>query len=352
MLGCAAMGVLLGCSATHVAQPRPGAAPGAQAQPVREGRWEIRGTRLFVRDVGPETAPVVVVVHGGPGGNHLSLRALEALAPRFRVILYDQRGTGESDRFQVASEADLATLSMEENVEDLEALRQRAGQDRITLVGHSWGAGLAVLYAAAHPEHVEKLVVYSGGPEDEPLSKLKSKAHFARLTDEEKARAQQGLAGLQEAVGRGAPQDELDRLFLQVAEVMFPSLYCQRPATGPGAAQGRAGFWASQGVNRYLGAFDRAAFARKLALVKAPALLTWGRCEPSPQERLLYLLDNLPDARLVIFEESGHNAMEEEPALFFGTLNAFLDGQPLPARSFRSRAEVRAAEGAAPDAGS
>jgi len=126
---------------------------------------------------------------------------------------------------------------------------------------------------------------------------------------------------------------------------MFPSLYCQRP-TAASAEQGRAGFWASQGQNQYSRTFDRAAFAEKLKLVKAPALLTWGRCEPSPQERLLYLLDNLPDAQFVIFEKSGHNAMEEEPALFFDTLNAFLDGKPLPAKSFRSRAEVQSAESA------
>jgi pimeloyl-ACP methyl ester carboxylesterase len=147
-------------------------------------------------------------------------------------------------------------------------------------------------------------------------------------------------------VEKEAAQDQLDRLFFQVAEVLFPSLYCQRPAAKASAEQGRAGFWASQGVNQYLKTFDRAAFAQKLKTVRAPTLLIWGRCEPSPQERLLYLLDSLPDARLVLFEKSGHNALEEEPELFFGTLTAFLDGKPLPARSFRSRAELETAENA------
>lgn len=334
---CLTLGTLLGCSAPPAPAPRTAPAP-----PVREGKWKIRDTRLYVRDVGPEAAPAVVLVHGGPGGNHTSLRPLEVLAPRFRVVLYDQRGCGESDRLPITAgkPEELARLSAQENVEDLEALRQKLGKERITLVGHSWGGGLATLYAAAYPTRVEKLVVYSGGPEDEPLSAEKSKAHFSKLTDEEKARFKSGVGALGAAAQRGATQDELDRLFMQVAVVMFPSLYCVRP-TRATAAQGRAGFWASQGVNRYLESFDRVAFAEKLKAVKAPALLTWGRCEPSPQERLLYLLDSLPDARFVIFEKSGHNAMEEEPALFFGTLNAFLEGKSLPARSYRSRAEVQ-----------
>ncbi|MBS1121972.1 MAG: prolyl aminopeptidase [Deltaproteobacteria bacterium] len=330
------LGVLLGCGGTPVAP----AQPEARSPSVREDKWQIRDTRLLVRDVGPESAPTIVVIHGGPGGNHLSLRPLEALAPRFRVVFYDQRGTGESDRFRISSEMPaLDQLAMEENVEDLEALRQRLGKDRITLIGHSWGGSLAVFYAAAYPAHVEKLIVYSGGPEDLELSSQKRKAHLAKLNPEEQALAKTRIAELQKAAEQGSSQDVIDRLFLQVSEVMFASLYCQRPAKAT-AAQGRAGFWASQGVNQYIATFDRAAFASKLAAVKSPTLLTWGRCEPSPQERLTYLLDSLPNAQLVIFETSGHNAMEEEPSLFLATLKAFLDGKTLPTRSFRTRAEL------------
>jgi proline iminopeptidase len=95
-------------------------------------------------------------------------------------------------------------------------------------------------------------------------------------------------------------------------------------------------------LGEYVESFDRRAFAPRLHAVTAPALLTWGRYEPSPQERLLYLLDNLPDARLVIFEHSAHNALEEEPGPFFATLRAFLAGGELPARAYRSRAELTA----------
>jgi len=328
--------VAFGCARAPVVPP-------AEPVAVREGHWPIRDTRLFVRDVGPETAPAVVVVHGGPGGNHQSLLPFEALAPGYRVVFYDQRGTGASDRLDVSPEnpESLKRLSLEENVADLEALRQRLGKERIALIGHSWGGTLAVFYAAAHPERVDKLIVYSGGPEDAALQKQKSRATFARLSEEEKSRLKAGTAVLKEAVEKGAGQDELDQRFLEVARIMFPTLYCERPATLT-EERGRAGFWANQIAGGYSDTFDRAAFGPQLARVTAPTLLTWGRCEPSPRERLAWMLGHLPDARLAVFEKSGHNAMTEEPVLFMDVVRTFLDGAPLPraAKTYRSASEL------------
>jgi proline iminopeptidase len=334
--------LLAGCSDSNDSNGDSVPPPSAPAEvEVREQKLSVRDTTLFVRDVGPLDAPVLVVVHGGPGGNHLGLRAFEALAPRFRVVLYDQRGTGESDRFPVsaADQSALAQLTLEENVEDLEALRGLIAVEKINVVGHSWGGALATFYAAAYPEHVERLIVYSGGPEDTELNDAKVAAHEAKLTEDERAQFEEGRAALIDAVQSGAPQDQIDQLFLGVAGVMFPALYCERPASLP-AGEGRAGFWANQGALEYVDTFDRSAFASKLAAIQAPALLTWGRCEPSPQERLLYLLDNLPNARFVIFEASGHNAIEEEPETFMSMLSAFVTDQPLPVTSYDSREQV------------
>ena len=354
---------LWGCASTQDAPKtktakttRPAPAPAAKLE-VREGRWEIRGTRLFVRDVGPRDAPVLIVVHGGPGGNHISLRRLEALAPAHRVVLYDQRGTGESDRLDVspARPKSLEKLTLEQNVEDLEALRERLGREKVSLIGHSWGAALVVFYAAAYPARVDRLIVYSGGPETLELAKRKKAAHRAKLTAEERAMFKQRLEAIQTAVKADAPQEKLDPLFVKLASVMFPSLYCVRPQKAADSAApstpkqgggsgygeiGRGGFWANQVVGQYVLKFEYASIADGLRKVKAPALLTWGRCEPSPVERLTNLLDYLPDARFVVFKKSGHNAMEEEQELFFGMLRAFLAGKPIPTPSYRSRKEL------------
>ena len=303
---------------------------------AREGLWTIRDTRLFVRDVGPIESPVLLVIHGGPGGNHNSLLPLERFAPQYRVVFYDQRGTGASDRLGPGA---LSRLTLEENVEDLEAVRQQVGKERVSIIGHSFGGALAIFYAAKYPQHVDRLIVYSGGPENQTIANEKREAHLKKMTEEERNQLRTRIQALQVAAEKNASEDDLDKLFLKVAEVMFPSLYCKRPSGGDGE-KGRAGFWASQAVNGYIDSFERHAFVNQLKKIDRPVLLTWGRCEPSPKDRLLYLLDHLPDARMVVFEESGHNAMEEEPDLFFATVAAFLSGTELPDRSYRLRQEV------------
>ncbi len=80
--------------------------------------------------------------------------------------------------------------------------------------------------------------------------------------------------------------------------------------------------------------FELAPFLERLAAVRAPVLLTHGRCEGSPIDRVTVLRDALPNARLVVFENSGHHALEEEPELFVSTLRAFLEDRPLPLPSY------------------
>lgn len=335
LLAAAALAVAMGCDNTHAESTRA-------VTPLDKPRgelWPVRDTRLFVLEAGPHDAPTIVGVHGGPGGNHRSLLPLLSLAPQFHVVLYDQRGTGDSERLGAAGTPPLEKLSLEENVRDLEALRALLRKERVILVGHSFGGALATFYAADHPDRIEKLVVYSGGPEDADLLGSKKARQAASMTDELTARFGERSGELSRGVKRGASEAELDRLFVGVVQETLPTLYCDGRRVAADDI-GRGGFWANQGAIRYVERFDRRVFASKLREVRAPALLTWGRCEPSPKERLLYLLDALPDARFVIFERSGHNAMEEERELFMSALRAFLRDEPLPVRAFRSRTDV------------
>ena len=132
--------------------------PVASPPPAVEGHFPgSGGTRLFYRKVG--TAPkVVVFLHGGPGSNFRGAdAAIEPLAgPGRSVVLYDQRGGGLSDLETIP-----ALLTAQHHVRDLEALRVHLGVPRMTLVGLSWGAGLAALYTAEHPRRVERLVLVS-----------------------------------------------------------------------------------------------------------------------------------------------------------------------------------------------
>lgn len=112
---------------------------------------------LFVRRVGAGSP--VVVLHGGPGADHAYLRpGFDALADGRELVYYDQRGGGRSP---VPRDV---PVGWTEQVADLEALRERWGLERMTVVGYSWGGLLALLYTLQHPGRLGRLALVSPAP--------------------------------------------------------------------------------------------------------------------------------------------------------------------------------------------
>ncbi len=118
---------------------------------------QVRGVSLFERRIG--SGPTVVVLHGGPGAHHdYLLPGFDRLAHGRTLVYYDQRGGGRSP---VGRDV---PVGAQEHVHDLEALRDIWGEDRLHLLGYSWGALLAMLYAVAHPDRVASLALVSPAP--------------------------------------------------------------------------------------------------------------------------------------------------------------------------------------------
>lgn len=118
--------------------------------------FEVNGVRLFTRRVGTGGAPLVVVLHGGPGAHHdYLLPQYDLLADRRELFYYDQRGGGQS---AVPRET---PVGWREHVADLDAIRERLELERITICGYSWGGLLALLYLLDQPERVERLALVS-----------------------------------------------------------------------------------------------------------------------------------------------------------------------------------------------
>ncbi|KAK7109436.1 probable proline iminopeptidase [Littorina saxatilis] len=96
----------------------------------------------------------VVFVHGGPGGG-TSVRDSRYFDPAaYRIILFDQRGSGES-----TPAAELKENNTWASVEDMERLRKHLGVDRWVVFGGSWGSTLSLAYAETHPDKVKALVL-------------------------------------------------------------------------------------------------------------------------------------------------------------------------------------------------
>ncbi len=103
------------------------------------------------------SGPIVVVLAGGPGLNAAYMAPLARIiaADGYRAIVLDQRGTGRS----VAAGSVRADLTMRGTVADIDALRVALHQERLTFVTHSFGGGMALAYAAAHPTAVARMIL-------------------------------------------------------------------------------------------------------------------------------------------------------------------------------------------------
>src|SRR5215207_1214246 len=103
----------------------------------------------------------ILLLSGGPGLSSNQLITLrDSLSQKYKCILFDQRGTGQSHTFPV----DSTTINLSQSVQDISSLLKRLKMSSVTIVGHSWGAMLAVNFAIAHPTQINKLVLIGSGP--------------------------------------------------------------------------------------------------------------------------------------------------------------------------------------------
>jgi proline iminopeptidase len=103
------------------------------------------------------SGPALVLVHGGPGLTQEVFKPhLERAADFATLFFYDQRGCGESTPLSPS-----LPCTLEDHLNDLEGLRAALGIQRMTLLGHSWGAYLSMAYAVRHEKRLEKLILVS-----------------------------------------------------------------------------------------------------------------------------------------------------------------------------------------------
>src|SRR5215472_7647315 len=114
------------------------------------------GTQVGYRVLG--AGPPLVCLPGGPGRASEYFGDLGGLSRSRQLILPDTRGTGAS-----ADASDPLSYRCDRLVADVEALRVHLGLDRMDLLGHSAAGNLALLYAAAHPEHLAHLILLTPG---------------------------------------------------------------------------------------------------------------------------------------------------------------------------------------------
>lgn len=252
-------------------------------------------------------APHVVLVHGGPGLWDYLGPLGELLAGSASVHRYDQRGCGRS--------TPSSEQSVQRSVADLEQLRRHWGVERLVLVGHSFGATLALAHAATHPDHVAALVHLSGtGLGDWRTPERAEHARRRRPWAER-------LAELDDRQRTEAEEVEWRRL-------TWASDYAD-PRAGLELARPMAesGLPISWHANRALSVTEEDLLGWAEA-VRCPVTVIHGSADPRPMASVVALADRLPRARKRLVEDAGHLPWVEQPEETASLLHEVLESLP------------------------
>ena len=273
----------------------------------------VGDTRLHVVERG--SGYPVILLHGGPGLDHRSFGDyLDPLSDEYRLLLIDQRAQGRSERSQKE------TWTLERMAADVPALAEALGLERYAVLGHSYGAIVALQNAVDFPGGAAQTIVSSGVPSASYLADVD--ANLAAFEPEE---LRERVTQSWEREKHVTTEEEVasllsDQLPFHFGDPLDPRIAEFERRTG-GAAY-------SPDVLRH---FANAEYGGievedRLGTVTQPVLVLAGRrdrtCSVAAAE---VIAAALPDAELVVFEASGHMTFVEENERYLEVVRAFLD---------------------------
>ena len=287
---------------------------GAAVSTASESFLPVDGGRIWYRTSGSGSGIPVILVHGGPGAGSFSLKPLEALGEERLVVRYDQLGAGKSDRM-----TDGASMTVERFVGELDSLRATLGHERVHLLGHSWGAAVALEYALANRERVASLIL-SGPLVSAPVWIRNTRRLVATLP----AEAQQAIASSEESGDYDSPD-------YQAAMREFADRYVSRRPIEVDLDSARRTFGVSSyhrmwGPSEFTvtGTLKRYDATRRLRGVSVPTLFTVGEHDEADTASVRAFSQRVPGARLAIIPDAAHTTMWDNPDELLRVVREFL----------------------------
>jgi proline iminopeptidase len=278
----------------------------------------------------------VLIIHGGPGQPFRQpMAGLESLTSEFRFHYYDQRGCGDStrpiDRFESENlYQNMKTLDQSlglgAQIADIERIRQILGDEKLILIGHSWGGFLASLYAAEFPERVEALILVSPAntlvmPQPDAESDLFAAVRVKLPADEQAEfdkfmqdyfdfntlfqKSDADLVTMNERFGK---------YYLRIMDV---------DTTTQWPEQGKPGGWMVWAG--YISMGQRHDYRAALAEVTVPVLVIHGAEDLQSEAATRLYVDAFPNAEFEVIENAGHASFDEQPDQFAAIVKSFLN---------------------------
>lgn len=274
----------------------------------------VRDVQLFVEVHGLGTP--LLLMHGGPGADHWSMRPFRRLGDRHTTVFYDHRCNGRSS-------GEVASMTWENLTADADALREALGYERWAVLGHSFGGHVAIEYALRHPDRASHLVLLDTGGE----------ARWAREVAPELLR-QRGFPPEKIALVRRWFHGEFEPREMARILMRIGGAYYSRPPAWLLARELLEGGWRAKMRPEALIAAGRTLLPGWSAIERLPALDVPTMVVAGvddfifPPESQAELAAAIPGARLELVEGAGHNAHAEQPRVVLDLVRGFLAGAP------------------------
>ena len=284
---------------------------------MESGYVTSQGLRLYYEIEG--AGPALIMLNGGPGFSHEYLEATKVLAADARLVYFDQRGTGRSDK------ADPRDYTVAANVADVENLRQALGLGPCGVFGHSWGGMLAQAYALEHPKSVTRLVLAdtfsSAADVDSALARMRA-AVPAEV---------QAVYDRYESEGLYKDGDHYPAEYQAAVEVAYAPVFLSVPPPAylldmfaQVAGDVYRAMWGEESEFRVTGTLAAFDVESRLPAIRVPTLVLVGASDMPTVAMAEKTARLIPQARLAVFAHSRHFPFIEEPQAFAQEVGSFL----------------------------
>ena len=285
--------------------------------------FDVEGSALVPIEGRMVERPVCFVLHGGPVLDSSYLRPwLSPLAQAMQLVYVDYRSTGRSTRMA------LETCTIENMIDDLEALRLHLGLDRIVVLGHSFGGILAMPYAIKYPHSVSHLTLMATTPYWGEQGEAGKWANLERLASARPDLAPvvaEYIKGYAEH-GLGATDEEAKAKFQKTLALWFHRVDPQKIAEIGRDIADRTIFSTQLSNWMMKNEMPKYDMRPRLHEITAPTLILAGRWDfrTTPEDTKV-MQQEISGAELVVFEESSHMLYIEEQDKFVATVIDFME---------------------------
>lgn len=272
--------------------------------------FDVEGLGLVPDGSKMKERPTAFLIHGGPGADHTAYKPLfSSLTDQLQLVYFDQRGQGRSAR------GNKETYTLANNIEDLEALRDYLGLEKIVLIGSSYGGMVALSYAIKYPQNVQALMAIATAGSHHFLTRAKEILQTTGTPEQIKI-AQYLWDG-------NFPDEAHLRKYFQLMGSLYSLTYDPKAKSN----DFKRTILSVEAINVAFSTFLREYnIIDQLSQITAPSLIIGAKedwvCAPEFSEEIA---QHIPNATLKILENCGHLIRADQPEKLMQEIRNFLN---------------------------